>query len=94
MILNKLGSIYNNFDSIKHIDDSGVEYWYARELMIVLEYSLWQNFHGIIKIAINNCDNSNYSISDHFIDINKMVDIGANTKRKIKDYRLSMILAN
>ena len=37
------------FEDIKHIDESGNEYWYARELMEVLEYSLWQNFHRIIK---------------------------------------------
>ena len=40
------------FEDIKHIDEFGNEYWLARELMEVLEYSLWQNFHKIIKIAI------------------------------------------
>ena len=47
-------------EDIKHIDDEDNEYWYARELMSVLQYDLWQNFHGIIKLAINNCNNSNY----------------------------------
>ena len=56
------------FENIKHIDENGVEYWEARELMKVLEYSLWQNFHRIIKIAMDNCENSNYDISNHFID--------------------------
>ena len=41
--------------------------------MTILEYTLWQNFHGIIKVAMNNCNNSNCNISDHFIDANKMV---------------------
>ena len=62
------------FESIKHTDEFGNEYWLARELMPVLEYKLWQNFHRKIKIAMENCINSNYDILDHFIDANKMVD--------------------
>ena len=56
------------FEDITHMDEFGNEYWFARELMGVLEYSLWQNFHKIIKIAMENCNNSNYNISDHFIN--------------------------
>ncbi len=77
------------FDNIKHIDEKGNEYWEARELMPLLEYSLWQNFERKIKEAIINCDNSNYNYTDHFININKMVQIGSNTTRKINDYKLS-----
>ena len=77
------------FENIKHIDKEGNEYWLARELMPILQYNLWQNFHGIIKVAMDNCNESNYNISDHFIDVNKMVIIGSNTKRKIQDYKLS-----
>ena len=77
------------FENIKHIDDKNNEYWLARELMPLLEYTLWQNFHRKIKTAMENCINSNYDISDHFIDINKMVDIGSNTKREVQDYKLS-----
>ena len=77
------------YEDIKYIDENGNEYWYARELMEVLEYSLWQNFHKIIKIAIENCINSNYNISDHFIDVNKMIKLAKNARRKIQDYKLS-----
>ncbi len=77
------------FEDIKHIDEFENEYWLARELMPVLQYNLWQNFHGIIKVAMNNCNNSNYNTLDHFIDVNKMVQIGSKTKRKIQDYKLS-----
>ena len=82
---------YNDdiFENIKHRDESGNEYWYARELMPILQYNLWQNFHGIVKVAMNNCNNSNSNILDHFIATNKMVIIGSNTKRKIQDYKLS-----
>ena len=57
--------------------------------MEVLEYSLWQNFHRIIKIAMDNCKNSNYDVSYHFIDTNKLIKLAKNAKRKIQDYRLS-----
>ena len=77
------------FEDIKHIDDEDNEYWYARELMPLLEYTLWQNFHRKIKVAMENCINSNSYISNHFIDVNKMVDIGSNTKREVQDYKLS-----
>ncbi len=77
------------FEDIKHIDENGNEYWLARELTEVLEYTLWQNFHKIIKIAIENCRNSNYNVLDHFIGVNKMVSIGSKTTRKIQDYKLS-----
>ena len=77
------------FEDIKHIDKKGNEYWLARELMPLLEYTLWQNLHRKIKVAMVNCINSNFDISDHFIDVNKMVDIGSNTKRKVLDYKLS-----
>ena len=77
------------FENIKHIDEAGNEYWEARELMKVLEYSLWQNFHRIIKIAMDNCENSNYDISNHFIDINKMINLAKNAIREIQDYKLS-----
>ena len=77
------------FEDIKYIDEFGNEYWLARELMLILQYNLWQNFHETIKVAMNNCNNSDYNISDHFIGVNKMVQIGSNTKRKIQDYKLS-----
>ena len=77
------------FEDIKHIDEKGNEYWLLRELMPLLEYTLWQNFHRKIKVAMENCINSNFDISDHFIDVNKMVDIGSNTKIKVFDYKLS-----
>ena len=77
------------FEEIKHIDEFGNEYWLARELMPVLEYTLWQRFSNAIKKAKDNCNNSNYNISDHFIGADKMVNIGSNTERKIQDYKLS-----
>ena len=77
------------FERIKHIDQDGNEFWYARELMVALEYSLWQRFSNVITRAMESCKHSNYNISDHFIGADKMVDIGSNTRRKIDDYKLT-----
>ncbi len=77
------------FESIKHIDEDGCEYWYARELMKLLEYTEWRKFNGVIYKAINACINSNYEVSDHFGGADKMVTIGSGAKRKQQDYKLS-----
>lgn len=79
----------NEFENIKHIDEDGNEYWYARELQIVLKYKEWRNFYKVINNAMGACRNSNNSILNHFVDINKMVDIGSSSSRLINDYKLS-----
>ena len=50
------------FEDIKHIDEDGNEYWQARELMPLLEYSLWQRFSNVLGKAIENCLNSNHKV--------------------------------
>ena len=80
---------YKTFEEIKHIDETGVEFWLARELAEVLQYSKWENFHKVVKRAMLACKNSGYTISDHFPDLRKMVKIGSKTKRELIDYRLT-----
>ena len=77
------------FESIKHIDESGKEYWSARELMKALEYSEYRKFLPVIKKAIISCENSNVSIDDHFGHVAEMINIGKGGKRKAQDYKLS-----
>ena len=77
------------FESIKHIDENGIEYWYARELMLSLNYSKWENFKKVIQKAIQACENSNIPVMDHFPDIRKMVQIGSEAQRKQQDYKLT-----
>ena len=77
------------FEKIKHINENGQEFWYARELQKVLEYTEWRNFTNIINKAKIACENSNNTIADHFVDVNKMVDIGSNTNRCVDDIQLS-----
>ena len=77
------------FEDIKHIDEYGNEYWEARELAKVLEYSKWGNFKKVIDKAKTACNLSGNIETDHFADIGKMVNIGSNAKRKQEDYKLS-----
>ena len=77
------------FESIKHVDEDGNEYWYARELQKVLEYTEWRKFVGVIKKAINSCKASNYVSSDHFVGTDKMINLGKGGQRKVSDYKLS-----
>ena len=77
------------FEDIKHIDEDGNEYWLARELQKVLEYKEWRNFLKVLRKAQEACTNSKYEIFDHFVEFNKMVEIGSNTKRKLNEYKLT-----
>lgn len=77
------------FESIKNINEYGMEFWYARDLQKVLEYNKWDNFYNVIEKAKEACQNSNNDISDHFADVGKMVEIGSGTEREIDDIMLS-----
>ena len=61
------------FESIKHINEYGQEYWLARELQPVLEYSQWRRFEEAIQRAKLACQNSGFDPDDHFADVGKMV---------------------
>jgi len=88
--MNELKNINETvFESIKHVDENGNEYWFARELQEALEYNKWENFEKVINKAKLSCLTSNYRLQDHFPDVRKMVDIGSNTLRNIVDYKLS-----
>ena len=76
------------FENIKHIDEEGMEYWSARELMHTLDYSKWQRFEGVIKKAIEACKNSGKEVNDYFTGAGKIVKTGISEK-KIQDYKLS-----
>ena len=77
------------FDDIKHIDEDGNEYWFARELMPVLGYYEWRKFNGAIKKALEACKTSNYKVSDHIVGADNMIIVGKGAKRKVEDYKLS-----
>ena len=86
---NELTIKENIFDSIKHTDEFGNEFWYARELMPLLEYSKWQKFSNVLENAKEACKNSDNLVENHFTQVGKMVKIGSKTSRKIIDYKLT-----
>ena len=77
------------FEDIKHIDEFDDEYWYARELGKILKYGEYRKFLPSIKKAIISCEKSGQNIENHFAQMDVMVDIGSNAKRKLKDYKLT-----
>lgn len=85
-----ISSPHKNFEEIKKIDENGIEYWEARELMPLLGYLKWRNFDEVvIKKAKIACEKSGQTITNHFADIGKKVSIGSGAERESKDYKLS-----
>lgn len=77
------------FESIKKIDDNGVEYWSSRDLAKALDYADYRNFIAAIQRAKEACKNSNQPVSDHFGDITEMVIIGSGAERPLDSIKLS-----
>ena len=86
---NIINKTEKNFESIKHIDENGVEFWYARELMEMLEYSKWGNFIKVIDKAKKSCENSNNTIFEHFADVGKTIKMPKNAEKTIEDMKLT-----
>ncbi|OPY72229.1 MAG: DNA-damage-inducible protein D [Syntrophorhabdus sp. PtaU1.Bin002] len=80
---------HETFESIRHFDENGNEYWRAREFARVLEYSEYRHFLPVIEKAKEACANSDHPVADHFEDILEMVEIGSGAKRPVSDVRLS-----
>ena len=77
------------FEDIKHMTEEGIEFWYARELQTVLEYTQWRNFEGVIEKAKSACFNSGNSVQDHFADVSKTIEMPKTAKKEVNDYMLS-----
>jgi DNA-damage-inducible protein D len=82
-------SASNTFERIKRVNERGAEFWSARELARVLDYSDFRNFIGVINKARKACAHSNRTVADHFVDITEMVGIGSGALRPIEDWALS-----
>ena len=78
-------ALTNTFEGHAQQTDGGVEYWLARDLQHLLGYAEWRNFGTAISKAKVACEVSGHAVSDHFVDDNKMVDLGSDSKRKV-DY--------
>lgn len=77
-----------NFEDIKHIDERGVEFWSARELFPLFGYSEWRTFDEVIIRAQKSAQNADQIVENHFGHLTKMVEVGSNTKRQVKDWKL------
>ena len=83
-----ISSPHKNFESIKKVDENGVEFWEARELMPLLGYDRWENFENVIKKAEIACFKSGQASKNHFREVRKMVEIGSNTVREVRNWKL------
>lgn len=83
-----IGKLQKSFEDYVH-KETEVEYWYARDLQKLLDYNDWRNFYQVIEKAKDACKNIKQAISDHFVDVNKMVDLGSGSKREIEDMLLT-----
>ncbi len=77
------------FESIKRVDENGVEYWLSRDLAKILEYADYRNFIAVINKAKEACSNSGNDVLDHFGDITEMVTIGSGAQRPIDTIKLT-----
>lgn len=82
-------TLTGTFESHAQETEGGVEFWLARDLQHLLGYSEWRNFNTVISKAKTACEVSEHSILDHFVDVNKMVDIGSGSMREIDDIMLT-----
>ena len=82
---------YSNksFEDIKHMDENGIEYWYARELQLVLDYKEWRKLENVIKKAIDACENSGISAFEHFVGADKTIQMPKGATKSIKEYKLT-----
>lgn len=69
--------------------ESGVEFWLARDLQHLLGYAEWRSFSTVVTRAQTACEVSGQKVSDHFVDVNKMVDLGSGSQREIEDTMLT-----
>ena len=77
------------FEAIRKSDEAGREYWSARNLGPLLDYKEWRNFYKVIAKAISSCEASGHPSADHFVETNKMVELGSGASRNLEDFHLS-----
>ncbi len=91
VVMKKIENRYTNniFENIKHIDEYGNEYWYARELSKILEYKDWRNFLKVLNKAKDACKNSGFNMDEQLVEVNRLSKRNNNATANIQDYKLS-----
>jgi DNA-damage-inducible protein D len=79
----------DTFEGHAQRTEGGVEYWLARDLQQLLGYAEWRNFGTVLSKAKTACELSEHPVTDHFVDVNKMVDLGSGSQREIDDIMLT-----
>ena len=82
-------TLTSSFEAHAQQTETGVEYWLARDLQHLLGYNEWRNFLAVVSKAKTACELSGHQTSDHFVDVNKMVDLGSGSQREVEDLMLT-----
>lgn len=83
-------ALTRDFEAHSARTEAGVEFWLARDVQHLLGYSEWRNFSTtVISKAKTACEVSGHAIEDHFVDVNKMVDLGSGSQREVDDIMLT-----
>jgi len=83
-----ISKLHSSFELAVYQNDE-VEFWFARDLQILLGYTQWRNFLLVIEKAKTACANAKQEVLDHFADVSKMVDVGSGAKRETDDIILT-----
>jgi len=83
-----INQLHKSFEDFVQNED-GIEYWFARDIQQLLQYADWRNFSLVIDKAKKACKNSNIVVEDHFVDVNKMIEIGKGAEREVADLKLT-----
>jgi DNA-damage-inducible protein D len=81
--------LHASFEELVQADETGGEFWLARDLQELLGYAKWENFAKVIQRATLACQGAGYDPLDHFLDVRKMVDLGSGATRAIEDIALT-----
>jgi len=82
-------TLTQTFENHAQQTETGVEYWLGRDIQHLLGYAEWRNFTAVLSKAKTACDVSGHAISDHFVGVTKMVDLGSGSQREVDDVMLT-----
>jgi DNA-damage-inducible protein D len=89
MNADQVQALTTTFEGHAQRTEGGVEYWLARDIQHLLGYAEWRNFTAVVDKAKTACGGSGHDVLDHFVDVNKMVDLGSGSQREIEDIMLT-----